>query len=32
MLAEGPSRGICVGGERHEYLTGLLTEELRRAG
>jgi aminoglycoside phosphotransferase (APT) family kinase protein len=30
MLAEGPSRGIPVGGERHEFLTGLLTEELAR--
>ena len=30
MLAEGPSRGIPVGGERHEALTGLLTEELDR--
>lgn len=30
MLAEGPSRGMGVGGERHEFLTGLLTEELAR--
>jgi fructosamine-3-kinase len=30
MLAEGPSRGIPVGGERHEFITGLLTEELGR--
>ena len=30
MLAEGPSRGIAVGGERHEFLTGLLAEELSR--
>jgi aminoglycoside phosphotransferase (APT) family kinase protein len=29
MLAEGPSRGIPVGGERHVRLTGLLEEELR---
>lgn len=30
MLAEGPSRGIPVGGERHDFITGLLTEELSR--
>jgi aminoglycoside phosphotransferase (APT) family kinase protein len=30
MLAEGPSRGIPAGGERHTFLTGLLTEELDR--
>jgi aminoglycoside phosphotransferase (APT) family kinase protein len=30
MLAEGPSRGIGAGGERHEFLTRLLTEELAR--
>lgn len=30
MLAEGPSRGIPVGGERHAFLTGLLAEELDR--
>lgn len=29
MLAEGPSRGIPVGSERHDYVTGLLREELR---
>ncbi|MET8147685.1 phosphotransferase family protein [Actinoplanes sp. NPDC049668] len=29
MLAEGPSRGIPVGGERHVRLTGLLEGELR---
>ncbi len=29
MLAEGPSRGIPVGSERHDRLTDLLTEELR---
>ena len=29
MLAEGPSRGIPVGDERHDYLTGLLQDELR---
>ncbi|MEU4219096.1 aminoglycoside phosphotransferase family protein [Actinoplanes sp. NPDC026623] len=29
MLAEGPSRGIPVGGERHVRLTGLLEDELR---
>jgi aminoglycoside phosphotransferase (APT) family kinase protein len=29
MLAEGPSRGIPVGGARHEHLTGLLEAELR---
>jgi aminoglycoside phosphotransferase (APT) family kinase protein len=29
MLAEGPSRGIPVGSERHEFLTGLLDGELR---
>jgi hypothetical protein len=30
MLAEGPSRAIPVGGERHEHLTGLLVKELAR--
>ena len=30
MLAEGPSRGIPVGSERHEFITGLLTGELGR--
>jgi hypothetical protein len=30
MLAEGPSRGIGAGGDRHEFLTRLLTEELDR--
>ena len=30
MLAEGPSRGIPVGGERHDFITGLLTGELSR--
>jgi fructosamine-3-kinase len=30
MLAEGPSRGIPVGSERHEFLTGLLSGELSR--
>lgn len=30
MITEGPSRGIPVGGERHEYLTGLLNAELDR--
>jgi aminoglycoside phosphotransferase (APT) family kinase protein len=30
MLAEGPSRGIPVGSERHKYLTSLLSEELSR--
>ncbi|AGZ44914.1 putative phosphotransferase [Actinoplanes friuliensis DSM 7358] len=29
MLAEGPSRGIPAGGERHVRLTGLLEDELR---
>ncbi|BBH63969.1 hypothetical protein ACTI_06540 [Actinoplanes sp. OR16] len=29
MLTEGPSRGIPAGGERHDYLTGLLTAELK---
>ncbi|MFI7546588.1 phosphotransferase [Actinoplanes sp. NPDC049599] len=29
MPAEGPSRGIPVGGARHDYLTGLLEAELR---
>lgn len=29
MLAEGPSRGIPVGGERHEFVTGLLVDELK---
>lgn len=29
MLAEGPSRGIPVGSERHDHVTGLLREELR---
>jgi len=29
MLAEGPSRGIPVGGDRHGRLTGLLEGELR---
>lgn len=29
MLAEGPSRGIPVGGERHEHITALLEGELR---
>jgi aminoglycoside phosphotransferase (APT) family kinase protein len=29
MLAEGPSRGIPVGSERHDYLTGLLDGELK---
>jgi len=29
MLAEGPSRGIPVGGERHNRLTGLLEGEIR---
>ncbi|WP_212990180.1 phosphotransferase family protein [Actinoplanes auranticolor] len=29
MLAEGPSRGIPVGRERHDYLTVLLEGELR---
>jgi aminoglycoside phosphotransferase (APT) family kinase protein len=29
MLAEGPSRGLPVGGERHNRLTGLLEAELR---
>ncbi|MGW4940096.1 phosphotransferase family protein [Actinoplanes sp. NPDC004185] len=29
MLAEGPSRGIPVGSERHDYLTVLLEGELR---
>jgi fructosamine-3-kinase len=28
MLTEGPSRGMPVGGERHEFLTGLLEAEL----
>jgi aminoglycoside phosphotransferase (APT) family kinase protein len=28
MLTEGPSRGIPAGGERHDFLTGLLTAEL----
>jgi len=30
MLAEGPSRGIPVGGERHTSLTELLQDELKR--
>ncbi len=30
MLAEGPSRGIPVGSERHEFLTGAIAEELSR--
>ena len=30
MIAEGPSRAIPVGGPRHEYVTGLLNEELAR--
>jgi aminoglycoside phosphotransferase (APT) family kinase protein len=29
MLAEGPSRGIPVGGDRHDRLTALLDSELR---
>jgi aminoglycoside phosphotransferase (APT) family kinase protein len=29
MLAEGPSRGIPVGGERHNHLTELLQGEIR---
>jgi len=29
MLAEGPSRGIPVGSDRHDYITGLLRDELR---
>ena len=29
MLAEGPSRGIPVGSERHDFLTGILEAELR---
>ncbi len=29
MLAEGPSRGIPVGGERHDYVTNLLVAELK---
>jgi aminoglycoside phosphotransferase (APT) family kinase protein len=29
MLAEGPSRGIPVGGDRHDQITGLLEAELR---
>ena len=28
MLAEGPSRGIPAGGERHTFITDLLTAEL----
>ncbi|MEV4636808.1 aminoglycoside phosphotransferase family protein [Actinoplanes sp. NPDC049548] len=28
MLAEGPSRGVPAGGERHDQLTGLLAAEL----
>jgi fructosamine-3-kinase len=28
MLAEGPSRGIPIGGPRHDHLTGLLAGEL----
>lgn len=30
MLAEGPSRGLPVGGERHDRLTVLIREELAR--
>jgi aminoglycoside phosphotransferase (APT) family kinase protein len=30
MIAEGPSRAIPVGGERHQHLTRLLTAELAR--
>jgi aminoglycoside phosphotransferase (APT) family kinase protein len=30
MIAEGPSRAIPVGGERHTYLTGLLSAEIAR--
>ena len=30
MLVERPSRGAPVGGERHELLAGLLSDELRR--
>ena len=30
MLAEGPSRGIPVGSERHDFITGLLIGELDR--
>ena len=29
MVTEGPSRGIPVGSERHDFLTGLLEAELR---
>jgi aminoglycoside phosphotransferase (APT) family kinase protein len=29
MLTEGPSRAIPVGGERHDFITGLLEAELR---
>ena len=29
MPAEGPSRGIPVGSERHDYVTRLLQAELR---
>ncbi|MEU4688221.1 aminoglycoside phosphotransferase family protein [Actinoplanes sp. NPDC023714] len=29
MLTEGPSRGIPADGERHDYLTTLLTDELK---
>jgi aminoglycoside phosphotransferase (APT) family kinase protein len=32
LLAEGPSRAIPVGSERHIGVTGLLTEELDRLG
>jgi aminoglycoside phosphotransferase (APT) family kinase protein len=32
LLAEGPSRAIPVGGERHVAVTGLLTAELDRLG
>lgn len=30
MIAEGPSRGIAVTDGRHDYVTGLLKEELAR--
>jgi aminoglycoside phosphotransferase (APT) family kinase protein len=30
MIAEGPSRAIPVGGERHNFITGLLEDELSR--
>jgi aminoglycoside phosphotransferase (APT) family kinase protein len=30
MIAEGPSRAIPIGGERHTYVTSLLEDELAR--